>query len=303
MPVVVVMSTYNGERFVTEQIHSILAQLPRDGRLMIRDDGSHDATADRIKEVRDARLSLVVGPNLGFSGSFFALLASVPADADVIMLSDQDDVWLPGKIERAVATLQGRTDPVLYCSRQQLVNERLAPIGLSSPAPRGPSFANALAENIVTGCTIALNRAALALVLRLGNPSRIYFHDWWMYLVVSALGSVVVDATPTILYRQHGANQIGRGPGLRRYLVNLQFMRRRSWVQIMFNQIENFRAVHGGALSRDQRLLVDRTFNARSASALARLILSPRRYRQTLIDDCLFRVLVMAQIVSGRRLV
>jgi glycosyltransferase involved in cell wall biosynthesis len=302
MRVVVVMSTFRGERFIAEQLRSILEQLPEDGRLLVRDDGSDDATVERVAAFNDSRVSLERGPNLGFARSFFSLLASVPDDADMVMLADQDDVWLPGKIDRAAAQLAGRADPVLYCSRLRLVDESLRPMGVSSPWPRGPSFSNALAENIVTGCTVALNRAALELVLRLGNPQRIHFHDWWMYLVVSAFGTVIADPVPTVLYRQHGANVVGRGAGARRYLVNLRFVRRKSWVHIMFNQIQNFRAVHGAALSPPQRHLLDAVFNPQSAGAIARLVLSPRRYRQTLLDDILLRLLVVGEFLSGRGL-
>jgi glycosyltransferase involved in cell wall biosynthesis len=302
MRVVVVMSTYQGERFITEQVRSILDQLPPDGQLLVRDDGSTDRTVDLLGAIGDRRLALTRGPNVGFARSFFTLLESVPADAGLVMLSDQDDVWLPHKIERAAQQLRECKGPALYCSRLQLVDEALRPIGLSSPWPRGPSFCNALAENIVTGCTVALNRAALDLVLRLGNPGRIHFHDWWMYLVVSAFGTVIADPVPTILYRQHGGNVVGRGAGIRRYLVNLQFIRRKSWVHIMFSQIENFRAVHGDALSPEQRLLLDRTFNPRSAAAITRLVLLPRRYRQGLLDDILLRMLVLSEIGRGRGL-
>ena len=302
MSVVVVMSTYQGERFVAEQVRSILDQLPPDGQLLVRDDGSTDRTVDLIEAMDDRRVSLTRGPNLGFARSFFALLESVPADTTVIMLSDQDDVWLPGRIDRAAQLLGSCAGPALYCSKLQLVDEALRPIGLSSAWPRGPSFANALAENIVTGCTVALNRAALVLVLRLGDPRQIHFHDWWMYLVISAFGTVVADPTPTVLYRQHGSNVVGRGTGIRRYLVNLQFVRRKSWVHIMFNQIENFRTVHGDALSPEQRDLLDRFFNPSNAAAIARLLLLPRRYRQSLQDDFLLRALVLAEIASGRGL-
>ena len=302
MRVVVVMSTYQGERFIAEQVRSILDQLPPDGRLLVRDDGSTDSTADLIAAVDDSRLSLTSGPNLGFARSFFSLLETVPIDATLIMLSDQDDVWLPGRIQRAARLLGSCDGPALYCSRLHLVDEALRPIGLSSPWPRGPSFANALAENIVTGCTVALNRAALALTLRVGDPALIHFHDWWMYLVISAFGTVVADPRPTVLYRQHGSNVVGRGAGIRRYIVNLRFIHRKSWVHIMFNQIENFRAVHGHALSPEQRRLLDRSFDPTSAIAIARMVLSPRRYRQTLLDDILLRMLVLAELVRGRGL-
>jgi glycosyltransferase involved in cell wall biosynthesis len=302
MRVVVVMSTYSGERFVREQVASILSQLPADGLLLVRDDGSTDHTVERIRAFADPRIVVEEAANVGFARSFFLLLASVPADADCVLLADQDDVWLPGKIERACASLAGRKRAALYFSRLQLVDEELRPLGLTARWPRGPSFSNALAENIVTGCTIALNRPALQLVLKLGDPAQLRFHDWWIYLVVSAFGEVVADPTPTMLYRQHGANVLGRGAGWRRYLVNLRFVRRTSWVHIMFGQIQAFRAVHGAALSPAQRRLLDRYFDPARAGSVLRLLLTPRRFRQTLLDEFLLRLLLLWEIASGRGL-
>jgi len=303
MRVAVLMSTYQGEAFVADQIDSILKQLPPDGRLMVRDDGSVDRTVEIVRSYADARISVVCGTNIGFVRSFFSLMTAAPGDVEMFMLSDQDDVWLPHKIDRAWLHIgtSGST-PTLYCARQQLVDSQLRPIGLSTTWRRRPSFENALAENIVTGCTAALNRAALQLVLRTGDASRIHFHDWWMYLVVAGFGTVVSDDVPVVLYRQHGDNVVGRGPGLRRYLVNLRFVLKRSWVHIMFSQIENLRLVHGAALSTENRLLLDRRFNPASAGAIASLVAIPHRYRQKALDDILWRLLLLGEVLIGRGL-
>lgn len=302
MRVAVVMSTFRGECFVAEQVASILHQLPADGWLLVRDDGSDDATVEKVAAFADPRIRITRGENVGFARSFFLLLASVPPEAECVMLSDQDDVWLPGKIARACDALEGRTRPVLYFSRLQLVDEQLRPLGITAGWPRGPSFDNALAENIVTGCTIALNHAALDLVLRLGDVRKVRFHDWWIYLVVSAFGEVVADPLPTMLYRQHGTNVLGRGFGWRRYVVNLRYIRRNSWVHVMFSQLQNFREVFGANLSAEQRALLDAYFDASDPAAVRRLLVAPRRFRQTLADDVLLRLLVLAEILCGRGL-
>lgn len=302
MRVAVVMSTYRGERFVDEQVSSILSQLPPDGWLLVRDDGSDDRTVERIKAIADPRIRLTEGRNVGFAHSFFLLLASVPSDAECVMLADQDDVWLPGKIDKTYAALQGRTGPALYFSRLRLVDEALQPLGLTAGWPRGPSFTNALAENIVTGCTIGLNRPAVSLVLQLGDPAKLRFHDWWIYLVVSAFGEVIADPAPSMLYRQHGGNVVGRGSGWRRYLVNLRFLRKASWVHIMFSQLENFRAVFGASLTSEQRALLDRYFDPSNPAAVRRLLIAPRRFRQRLLDEFLLRLLLAWEIASGRGL-
>lgn len=301
MRVAVLMSTYQGERWLQQQLTSILAQLPPDGRLLIRDDGSTDDSIRIIKETVDPRIRFEAGTNLGFAASFFRLLESVPPEFNVIMLADQDDVWLPGKISRAFDVLRTCEDfPTLYCSRLRMVDENLNVIGESPLPPRGPSFQNALCENIVTGCTVALNRAALNLVLRTGDRRRIYFHDWWIYLVVAAFGQVRMDSTPTLLYRQHASNVVGRGTGLGRYWANLAFIRRRSWVKIMFDQIRNFRDAHGHFLRPDQIREIDRFFDPTSIRSMARLLLIPVRRRQIWLDELLLRAMVLQEMIFGR---
>ena len=304
MKIVVLMSTWQGERHVEQQIRSILDQLPPGGSILVRDDGSTDTTVQRIESFHDPRITLVRGPNLGFVRSFFALLEAAPDDADIVMLSDQDDVWLPNKISRAADQLGplGET-PALYCSRLRLVDEALNPLGLSPEWKRAPCFRNALTENIVTGCTCAINRAALPLARQYGDPGAIYFHDWWLYLVISAFGKVIVDNEPTILYRQHGGNAIGMGSGIDRYLAILRFLRKKNWVHIMFDQLENFRAIHGARLNAKDQFLLKMYFEPRQPVSIARLLVSPVRFRQSLIGDALLRLLVSWSLLSGRGLV
>jgi len=303
MRVVVLLSTYQGEKFISEQLRSVLDQLPLDGRVLIRDDGSTDATVAYVERMADKRVQITRGANLGFVRSFFWLLTNSPEDAEMVMLCDQDDVWLPAKIERAWNALRTAGEgPVLYCSRLRLVDPELRDVGLSPDWARSPSFANALSENIVTGCTSAMNPSALRLLREQGEPALVHFHDWWMYLVVAAFGRVIYDREPTLLYRQHGGNAIGMGSGLGRYVAIVRFLRRWNWVHIMFRQVENFRNVHGARLPPAHRALLDRYFDPRDGAAIARLVLTPRRFRQSLLGEALFRLLLLANIVSGRGL-
>lgn len=301
MRVVVLMSTYQGARYVVEQLRSILDQLPPGGRIVVRDDGSTDGTPDTILALNDGRITLTRGPNIGFARSFLNLLAEAPEDTDMVMLADQDDVWLPHKIQRAwdhLAPLAGV--PALYCSRLQLVDAQLRPIGLTPLRKRPPSFENALAENIVTGCTAAMNPHSVRLVHQCGDPGLIHFHDWWCYLVVAAFGRVVYDPEPTVLYRQHGGNVIGMGSGLGRYWANIQFIRKTSWVQIMYRQIENFRNNFGTRLEGSQYQLIANFFDRDRPTTALHLLVSSERYRQSMLDEFLLRVLVVIELLLRR---
>lgn len=296
--VVVLMSTYNGERYVAEQLRSILVQLPRHGCIVVRDDGSRDGTVAVIEAMKDPRIHLSRGPNCGFGRSFLTLLAAAPVDADMVMLADQDDVWLPDKVERAWRHLQQYEDrAALYGSAQMLVDGSLRPLQPTPPWPRGPSLTNALTENIITGCTAAINRPALALLQRAGVPDGVVFHDWWLYLVVSAFGTVVYDVQPSLLYRQHGGNVIGRGAGwLGRQKGLVRYLLRHDWVGILQRQVGAFLDHYGASLpprTRDWILCYFRVSDGAAATRW-RLVFSPKRWRQMFSHDIALRLLLVA---------
>ncbi len=223
--VAILLSTYNGEQFLGDQLESLVRQTLTDWVLYWRDDGSTDGTVAVMQGFMAGpgagRCHAVSSPRgrLGPTSSFMALLRSaVLADADLgaVAFADQDDVWLPEKLERAVAALRSDPRPTLYCSRQILVDKALHRIGVSAALRRPPQFPAALTQNVATGCTVVLNPAAARLVAG-SHPPAATLHDWWSYLVVSASGGrLVADATPTVLYRQHGGNAVGAPASMRR---------------------------------------------------------------------------------------
>lgn len=299
--VVVLMSTFNGTKYVVEQLQSILWQLPPQGRIMVRDDGSTDGTAQLVAALGDNRITILQGENLGFGASFLTLLMMVPGDTDMVMFADQDDVWLPGKIARAWQQLQpheGR--PALYGSAQTLVDSRLRRLKVTPPWSRGPSLTSALTENIITGCTAAINRYAIGLMQQAGVPSGVYFHDWWCYLVVSAFGTVVYDDQSLLLYRQHGANQIGHGAGwFARQLGILRFLLRHDWVALMLGQIWAFRNHFASTAPEAVNDLVCRhfEFDAWRARARWKIIFGKKQWRQTWRQEVLFRILLLSHML------
>jgi glycosyltransferase involved in cell wall biosynthesis len=296
--VVVLMSTYNGARYVAEQLRSILGQLPADGLVLVRDDGSQDDTVQVVQALRDPRVSVTQGLNLGFGASFLTLLGLVPKDAGLVLFSDQDDVWLPGKIERARQALAAFGEvPALYGSAQMLVDEYLNPLHATDPWPSPPSFCGALTENVITGCTAALNHAAVQLLQRAGPASGVRFHDWWCYLVISAFGHVIYDEQPSILYRQHAHNQIGHGAGWwGRQRQMLRFIARNDWVGILLGQVQALHLHYGRCLPASRVQLLHRYFGETNQGMVPawRLIFSWRRWRQSWIGEVALRILLGA---------
>ncbi len=178
----------------------------------MRDDGSTDGTREllAVYAARDPRLTWREGRNVGAVRSFLRLLSA--ATGDLVAFCDQDDVWELDHLERGVAALARRSGPALWRSNLLVTDADLRPLGRHDLVRRGPSFANALVEGVAYGCATLLNRSAVELV-RAPLPDHAVMHDAWCYLLVSALGQVVYDPTPTVRYRQHDRNTVGVGAG------------------------------------------------------------------------------------------
>lgn len=292
---IVLMSTFNGSRHVAQQIESILVQLPENGRLLIRDDGSSDATVAIARSASDHRVSISCGENIGFARSFLELLANAPSDADLYLLADQDDVWLPGKIDRAWQFLAPFHEQVaLYCARATLTDPSLRPIGLTPLHRPADNLRHALLQNIATGCTVAVTKPLKDLATRTTSHAQISFHDWWLYVVATAFGTVLFDEEPRTLYRQHSANVIGMSGGKLRYIRILRYLVKTNWLQIANRQISAFRATFDAQLSDAQRKSVASLQKEGGALNRRGILFSAKPVANTMTADLLLRALVFA---------
>ena len=229
--VIVVLSAYNGSRHIAEQIESIRAQSLTEWKLIVRDDGSTDNTIEIVKSfaARDPRISLVSDAlgNIGPWASFAELLKIArDSRADYVFVSDQDDVWLPDKIETQLPLLERRREqPALVHSDLKVVDENLKEIHSSFKEFQRASYdANdplrtLLIHNAVVGCTIGVNRALLDFGLPI--PDGVW-HDWWLALCAALTGSIESTRAPSVLYRQHAHNVVGGAePPRRSFLSSL----------------------------------------------------------------------------------
>ncbi|RYE42073.1 MAG: glycosyltransferase family 2 protein [Hyphomicrobiales bacterium] len=302
--VAVFMSTYNGENHINEQLNSILCQLTSHDRLIVRDDGSSDSTVDIIKSYSDPRIVLIQGENLGFVGSFLWLLFHVESEHAVYLLADQDDIWDPDKIDRAYQAVGSVQSAALYCTRLRLVDASNDFIGLSPNFRKQPSFWNAACENIATGCTIAINQSALDVVRSVPWDSfsfdQIGYHDWWLYLTISRFGAVYFDPVPSMNYRQHGANFVGMGAGLGRYLTIWRSIQKISWTSILIRQLRFFTEIYGHLVSPSERILLQKLSAGSSWRIAMNLILSSNLCRQSPGGSLMFRGLVIYDLMRGR---
>lgn len=210
------MATFNGERFLAEQLDSLQAQTITNWRLYVSDDGSTDGTLDIIKRYQalwDAeKIQYRDGPQKGFAQNFLSLACDPDIKADYYAFCDQDDVWLPDKLNVAVEHIRSTStaDQVYaYSGRTTYTNEKLKPIGMSPLFVHPRTFRNALIQSIAGGNTMVFNQATKTLFEKTGVVPATS-HDWWLYQLVTGVGGVVYyDDQPQILYRQHNRSAIG----------------------------------------------------------------------------------------------
>ncbi|MGT2770555.1 putative glycosyltransferase EpsE [Streptococcus intermedius] len=212
--IAVLMSTYNGEKYLKAQLDSIFNQTSQNIVLFIRDDGSCDSTLEIIKSYNNKIVLLENNENLGVGSSFMETLYKAGLDFDYYAFCDQDDIWLVNKIEKAVLELEKFPLPTLYCSNQTLVDKELNNLGLRHKKTIDTSYLQILTSNQITGCTMVWNnQLQKLLVSKDRRPSKelleVRIHDVWVSMVASIAGSIVYDSNSYILYRQHENNVVG----------------------------------------------------------------------------------------------
>lgn len=212
--IAIMMSTYNGEKYLKEQLDSIFKQEGVEVSLFIRDDQSRDKTLSVIDAYRSQVHLLSSESNLGVGNSFMTLVYEVGNQFDYYAFADQDDIWLADKLSSAIGQIEEISSPALYCSNQMLVDQDLRPLKERHCGTIDVSYSQILNSNLVTGCTMVWNKELQQL---LSSPARrpseelltVRIHDVWVAMVASLLGQIVYDKTPHILYRQHEHNVVG----------------------------------------------------------------------------------------------
>lgn len=298
--IAVLLATYNGEKYVGEQLESLWAQTTQDFVVLARDDGSSDGTTRILAQAardRPDRLRVLEGggSRLGPMNSFGWLLRQ--CDADYIAFCDQDDFWEADKLERfqrAIAdqeAVAGVQCPVLCCSDVAVADVQLRVTSPSyyerhriHPSADGMPMARLIFRNFVIGASSMINRALREAAEPL--PEAAIMHDWWLALVAQSIGRVVVIPGPSMRYRQHGANAVG---SRKRRLPSSVAQLKADWnwsctsVARCVRQAEALYERHGSAMStEDQRLLRRfQTFRSRGPFGRLRIVVQSRAFKPT----------------------
>ena len=210
----ILMSTYNGEKFIEEQIKSIFSQKKHEVHLLIRDDGSKDNTIEIVKRLkRKFSIDFYSGENLGPAKSFMDLVYHC-GEADYYAFADQDDIWNLNKIGDAINFISARSDePAAYCSN-------LTPAKDSNTILQDKLLSDCIATKYtqilsrcsdIFGCTMVWNKDLQNIIVSLNPPKELAMHDYWIALIAACYGVMLYDKDSKLLYRQHENNSVGAG--------------------------------------------------------------------------------------------
>lgn len=273
LPVVqVLMSTFNGEKYIETQVESIMYQKDVDVSLLIRDDGSQDRTIDKIQELQKKysnKIFFYFGSNMGYKKSFVDLIKHADLTADYYAFADQDDFWLPMKLKEGIGKIIGsQQEYKLYASTVIICNENLKPVYKKDISNYIPGFSSTMTRVRLAGCTMIFNKAVVELYKKI-NFSKKYVktlpsHDGFMMDLVTAVGGFIyVDQDSYIYHRRLNNSVTGGGNGIRKRFTN-EYQRlfkekyeSSSVAQILKYQLNSY-------VTNENKLFIDKVINYRN---------------------------------------
>jgi glycosyltransferase involved in cell wall biosynthesis len=299
MKISIALCTFNGERYLDEQLASIAAQTRLPDEMVICDDGSTDNTLS-IVELFAKKAAFAVRivqnkQNLGVIANFQQAVGL--CHGELTALADQDDVWLPDKLANAEQVILSSHQPekILYCTRLIYVGQTLKTLGFS-PIPDHTDFSNAVVENSATGCSVVFSNDIKKKFLQARSVDMV-MHDWWLYLVATAFGNVIYDLRPSVLYRQHVSNVAGWQPRSKKLWRRLNSLRQRlktgSSGMDSLNQAARFIEAYED-LSFDKVALVNSLIKLRQQNIIKRLLyaLKPDVARNNALENIGLRIML-----------
>ncbi|MEL6953064.1 MAG: glycosyltransferase [Pseudomonadota bacterium] len=280
----ILMGMKDGARHLDQQLRSISWQRDVDWQLIVSDDGSKDKSRQIIDDFAKGypgRVSIISGPGQGLAANFLKLLEASPADC-YTALSDQDDIWLPGKLSRAIGLLSKTpaNRPAIYASSHYVLMPGGRIQSISGQYYR-PSFGNALVQNILAGHSIVLSPSAIRLV-RAWQPNAMPpFHDWWLYAFLTGIGAnVIYDPSPQLLYRQHSDAALGANCGLKARLRRVEMLRNGTYRRWLHDHHAALRSV-ASVLRAENRMILQESHRKHGSGLCSSAFLSGHVHRQT----------------------
>lgn len=294
---VILLSTYNGEKYIESQINSILLQTHENFLLYIRDDGSTDNTVSIIEEfqTKEPRIFFIKDDkNLGYPACFYQLTDIAPK-ADYYFFADQDDFWMPDKIERAISVIENsnKKGPIAYYSNYHICDENLNIVGHSSFSGKKITLCNSLFQVAGLEFTMAINYEALIL-LNNNKPSYCSGRGTWMSMLYAAFGNIILDDYYCAFYRRHSSavtSSSQSGFGLFMWRIS-NFFKNNGFADYR-EILDDFNKVCGAKLDRKNRRMVFNFSRQKYFPYVITKLFYPKRLRDKLIDELALRFVFM----------
>lgn len=301
--IAVLMASYNGEKYISEQIQSILNQKINGWKLYlyIRDDGSSDGTKRILQSFCEYNNNIIIlcGKHKGVVEGFFELMELArKGNYDYYALSDQDDIWDLDKLEIAVNTIDAQKKsvkiPCLYTGSSRLVNNDLKEISNGAVIYRPITFYNTIIQNCSAGHTYVFNRILLDVSLDMVDAKKIYMHDSYLLNTAVICGEIYYDPMPHVSYRQHSDNVLGERADLFGWIIERIKRIKRGDAKKYAEQIE-YICQRYQVKMREEEVLEMKAFLESRNSVIKRMryISKTRLYRQERIGDLFFRLLYL----------
>ena len=280
--VTILMCTFNGEDYIEDQLDSFQCQTYQNWRLIVSDDGSTDKTLRILNQYKKKwgarKIQIVKGPQQGFSANFMSLLQNKKYGGDYFFLSDQDDVWMPKKIDDYL-TIFNIKKVSLIGGSTVYVDNNLFKIGHSLIHKHKPSFSNALVQSMFGGNTIAFN-AKLKNEIESINSKNAPSYDWFLYILNTSMGNnVYYMQEPKIFYRQHQNSLVGSNTGFKKIFKRFILFYKgimRSNISRNIDEIKDIKLI-----TRTNRRLLKEFYLLRNGTLFDRLrILSHAKFRR-----------------------
>ena len=294
--IAVMISTYNGEKYLEEQLDSIVNQDYKNLIIYIRDDGSTDNTRKILEHYQslDKRIQLEFGENIGYCQSFFYMLKKI--EADYYAFCDQDDIWKREKLDVAVGDIENKQinhfdTPILWFSNIDLCDAEMKLI-TSDHIKKFYTFENSLFTCAAPGMAMVINKRARDKIIS-QDVSSIKEHDFWVYRVCSALGEIIYNEQSLVKYRRHGDNVSDYSYNfLQRYYLGIKRLFFTDIYKNTKKEIILFGELYKNDLSQEKRKIIELFSDYHLKARIAKVFFG-KRLKDNLINEFLIRILLL----------
>ena len=294
--ILILMSTYNGEKYIEQQIESIEHQkcdIPIS--ILIRDDGSEDNTIKIIDKLtkKYKNIELIKCENIGCTNSFFELFKLAPKNYKYYAISDQDDIWLEDKVQRGIDKLNNEDNkkPLLYGSCSELMNNNGDILGTTQKVNKKISLMNTIIQNFIPGHSQIFNTKLLEYLQQNVDPSQLYVYDFWITNVAMLYGKIIFDNKPGTHYRIHDMNTIGYGKNKIQWIKERLNRFNKGDGDKIISQINYFYELYKNDMNDSDRKQISKIFMMnKHISKRIQFVFTTKVYRQKKIETIMFKL-------------